>query len=83
MRPGRIFRIALFGSSLRAKPRDPGASHLNRDSPTSGTRLFAIVRVPDRTAKPAIELGAVKDDFLRMDRIDGAQRDREIAGIST
>ena len=47
----------------------------------SGAGLFRVVCVADRVAKPAVELGAVQDHFLRMHRIDRAQRDREVTGI--
>ena len=39
------------------------------------------MRMPDRMAKLAIELGAVQDYLLGMHRFDGAERHREVAGI--
>jgi len=55
-------------------------SPLYRNS-TSGARLFTVVCVADRVTKPAIELGAVQDDLLRILRFDGAQWDREATGV--
>ena len=43
--------------------------------------FFAVVGVADRVPQLAVELGAVQDDLLGMHRIDGAERDREVASI--
>ena len=55
----------------------------------SATWLASLVNAPNadarerfnRVTKPAIELGAVQDDLLRMPRFDGAQWDREATGV--
>jgi hypothetical protein len=43
--------------------------------------FFAVVGVADRVPQLAVELGAVQYDLLGMHRIDGAERDGEVARI--
>lgn len=47
----------------------------------SDVGVLAVVRVANRLAKTQIEFIAVQDDFLRMDGSNGAERNREIAGV--